>query len=58
MSWKIGVTRIHFTEIRKNKFRKKIFGRALCGINPIRKGTDDKKFVTCKRCLKILEKNG
>jgi hypothetical protein len=59
MSWKTpyGGTRVHYAESHKNRFRKKIYGRSLCGIRPFRKGTDNKKFVTCKRCLKILEKN-
>ncbi len=60
MSWKkpYGGTKTHYCEIYKTKFQKKIYSTSLCGIKPFRKGTNDKKFVTCKRCLKMLEKNG
>ena len=59
MSWKTpyGGTKVHYCEIYKNKFRRIIYSQSLCGIKPVRKGTNDKKFVSCKRCLKILAKD-
>ena len=59
MGWhKYVPTKVHYCNVQINRFRRKIYSSAICGTNPFKKGTDNKKFITCKKCLKILKKNG
>jgi len=59
MGWhKYVPTKVHYCSVHVNKYRRKIYSPAICGTTPMRKGTDKKKYVTCKKCLKILAKNG